>query len=261
MSRSVLIVDKSDGVATLTMNRPEALNALSRDLGLALTRAFRQIQEDSKIGAVILTGTGRAFCAGLDLKEIGSGTLLHGPDGASAITDLMKAMAEFDRPIIAGINGAAVTGGFELVLACDVLIASTEARFADTHARVGLLPGWGLTQKLPRLIGIYRAKELSFTGNFLSAEKAEAWGLVNRVVPPEELLPACRALAKDMLTCVPEALREIRRMIDQGYGMPLAEALVMETRRSVENAATVAAETVAARRESLQSRGRKQKQD
>jgi len=261
MSQSVLLVDKSEGVATLTMNRPEALNALSLEMMSSLTRAFREIQKDAEIGAVILTGVGRAFCAGMDLKEIGSGALLHGPGGASAFTDLMKAMAEFDRPIIAGINGVAITGGFELVLACDVLIASTEARFADTHARVGILPGWGLTQKLPRLIGPYRAKELSFTGNFLSAEKAEAWGLVNRVVPPEELLPACRALAKDMLTCVPETLREIRRMIDQGYGMPLAEALVMETRTSLENAAKVAAETVAARRESIQSRGRKQKQD
>lgn len=261
MSESVLLVEKSEGVATLTMNRPEALNALSRDLESALVRAFREMQKDAEIGAVILTGAGRAFCAGLDLKELSSGTLLHGPDGAAAITGLMEAMAEFDRPIIAGINGPAVTGGFELALACDVLIASTQARFADTHARVGILPGWGLSQKLPRLIGIYRAKELSFTGNFLSAEKAEAWGLVNGVVPPDELLPTCRALAQDMMTCVPEALREIKRMIDQGYGMTLAEALVMENRTSVESAAKLAAETVAARRESIQSRGRKQKKD
>src|SRR5262249_56634240 len=120
-------------------------------------------------------------------------------------------------PIIGAINGVAVTGGFELALACDVLIVSTAARFADTHARVGVMPGWGLSQKLARVIGIYRAKELSLTGNYLSAEQAEAWGLVNRIVPAEALLPTCEALARDMLSCVPEVVRRYKQVIDSGY--------------------------------------------
>src|SRR5262249_58026507 len=125
--------------------------------------------------------------------------------------DLIETMTRCDRPIIGAINGVAVTGGFELALACDVLIASTEARFADTHARVGIMPGWGLSQKLSRLIGISRAKQLSLTGNYCSAEQACAWGLVNRVVPPAELLPTCRALAADMLSCDREVMLAYKR--------------------------------------------------
>ena len=113
-------------------------------------------------------------------------------------------MGAVPQPIIGAVNGVAVTGGFEVALGCDLLIASTEARFADTHARVGILPGWGISQKLPRLIGIGRAKELSFTGNYIGADQAERWGLVNRVVAAEDLLPTCLALARDMASCVPK---------------------------------------------------------
>src|SRR6185503_12235272 len=199
MADPVLLTEKSDGILTLTLNRPSAMNALSRELRGALIGAFRALADDPEVGVVILTGAGRAFCAGLDLKELGGET--------STATDVAKTVAHCDRPIIGAVNGVAVTGGFELALACDVLIASTEARFADTHARVGIMPGWGLSQKLSRLIGISRAKELSLTGNYCSAEQACAWGLVNRVVAPAELLPVCRALAQDMLSCDPAVLR------------------------------------------------------
>ena len=190
MSEPVLLVEIDDSVATLTLNRPEARNALSRDLRAALVNTLSELRQRDDVGVVIMTGAGPAFCAGLDLKEMASLT-----DDSGAMqevlnaSDVANAMQDFDRPIIGAINGFAVTGGFELALACDVIIASTEARFADTHARVGVLPGWGLSQKLPRTIGVYRAKELSLTGNFLSAGQAEAWGLVNRVVAPELLLP------------------------------------------------------------------------
>src|SRR5690606_15386398 len=135
------------------------------------------------------------------------------------------AMAAFEGPIIAAINGHAITGGFELALACDVLIASTQARFADTHARIGILPGWGLSQRLPRLIGLSRAKELAFTGNPLDAQQALQWGLVNRVVAPEALLPVCEQLATDMAACVPAILPQYKRLIDEGYNLPLDAAL------------------------------------
>ena len=256
MTDPVLLIEKSQGITTLTLNRPRAMNALSLELRRAIADAFGELQSQPEAGAVILTGAGRAFCAGLDLKELGSS-----PSDATAGfsgTDVLAAIGDFEGPVIGAINGFAVTGGFELALACDVLIASSEARFADTHARVGLLPGWGLSQKLPRLIGIHRAKELSLTGNYLSAERAEAWGLVNRVVPPDELLPTCRALATDMLECVPEAMRGYKRVIDAGYATTLSEGLAIEGRAARDRAESVRPESLAGRREGLQRRGRAQ---
>jgi enoyl-CoA hydratase len=167
-------------------------------------------------------------------------------------------MRACDRPIIGAINGFAVTGGFELALACDILIASTVARFADTHARLGLMPGWGLSQKLPRIIGVARAKEISLTGNYLSAEQAAAWGLVNRVVAPDELLPTCRALAKDMLSGVPETVRAMKRVIDAGYMVSLTEGLQIEHEAFEVHATQATPETIAARRANVQQRGRTQ---
>jgi enoyl-CoA hydratase len=261
MSDPVLLTDRTDGVLTLTMNRPSAMNALSRELRRALIDAFRSLAGDDVVGVVILTGAGRAFSAGLDLKELG-GETTAAADVADAVAtgDLIETLAACDRPIIGAVNGVAVTGGFELALACDVLIASSEARFADTHARVGIMPGWGLSQKLARAIGIGRAKELSFTGNYLSAEQACAWGLVNRVVGPAELLPACRALAHDMLSCDPEVLRAYKRVIDDGYALTFGEGLRLEKTRSRAHAASVTPEKIAARRALVQARGRSQVQ-
>ena len=261
MADPVLLAETSDGVLELTLNRPAAMNALSRPLRAALVDAFRGAARDPDVGVVVLTGAGRAFCAGLDLKELGgeTGATADVPD-AVATGDIIDAMVACDRPIIGAVNGVAVTGGFEVALACDVLVASTEARFADTHARVGILPGWGLSQKLPRLVGIGRAKELSFTGNYCSAEQACAWGLVNRVVEPAALLPTCRALARDMLSCDPAVLRAYKRVIDEGYATTFGEGLRLEKARSRAHAASVTPETIAARRAGVQARGRAQVQ-
>ena len=167
-----------------------------------------------------------------------------------------EAIAACPLPIVAAVNGFAITGGFELALACDLILASTRASFSDTHARVGLLPGWGLSQRLPRLIGSSRAKELALTGNALDAARAYEWGLVNRVVEPEELLPACRALARDMASCVPAALRGYKRLIDRGSGMLLPDALAFERAASIESARSIASAEIAGRREAVQRRGR-----
>jgi enoyl-CoA hydratase len=258
MSEPILLVEKRDGIATLTLNRPQAMNALSRSLRAAIVEAFAALRDEAEVGVVILTGAGRAFCAGLDLKELsGEG---GGEDAKSAVTgaDVVGAITSFDRPVIGAINGFAITGGFELALACDVLIASTEARFADTHARVGIMPGWGLSQKLSRVVGIYRAKELSLTGNYLSAAQAEAWGLVNRVVAPEDLLPASRALAADMLSCVPDVMRRYRQVIDRGYAAAFGDGLEIEARAAREHARSLTPEVLAARRGQVQDRGRRQ---
>jgi len=256
MSGSVLLVEKSDAVAQVTLNRPAAMNALSRELRQAVTQAFRDLAQDAEVRVVILTGAGRAFCAGLDLVELGSRE--GQPLGAFSDADMLAAIRGFPGPVIGAVNGFAITGGFEVALACDFLVASSEARFADTHARVGILPGWGLSQKLPRLIGIGRAKELAFTGNFIDAGQALAWGLVNRVVPPAELLPACRQLAADMLSCEPASLRGYKQLIDAGFATTYEEGLRLEARVSREHAKAITPEMVAKRRGAVQERGRRQ---
>lgn len=259
MSESILLVEKSEGIATFTLNRPTAMNALSRELRATLAQAFSDLQNEPDIGVVILTGAGKAFSAGVDLKELGSASATRGDTEAAVVgREVVLAMAQCDRPIIGAINGVAVTGGLEVTLACDIIIASKAARFADTHARVGVLPAWGLSQRLSRVIGVYRAKEMSLTGNFLSAEQAEAWGLVNRVVTPEELMPTCRALAKDILSCVPEAVRDLKRIIDAGFATTLADGLKLEIEASRASVGRVSPEAIATRRASIQQRGRDQ---
>jgi enoyl-CoA hydratase len=171
---------------------------------------------------------------------------------------MIAALRACPVPVLGAVNGFAITGGFELALACDFLIASSEARFADTHARVGIVPGWGLSQLLPRLIGIGRAKELSFTGNFLDADGALACGLVNRVVAPDALLPTARQLARDMLSCDRDTLRRIKRIYDEGFATTLDAGLRLELAASREHAVGVRPEAIAARRRGIQARGREQ---
>jgi enoyl-CoA hydratase len=258
MAEEILKVERSDGIAIVTLHRPEAMNALSRDLRRAIVKAFVELKDDADVGVVILTGAGRAFCAGLDLKELGSPDSTD-RESAVAGADVVRAVGGCGKPVIGAINGFAITGGFELALACDLLIASSAARFADTHARVGVMPGWGLSQKLSRLVGIFRAKELSLTGNYLSAEKAEAWGLVNRVVAPDDLLPTCVALARDMLSCDPETMLGYKRIIDDGYAETLASGLRLESEASTAHARALTPEKLASRRAGVQARGRQQK--
>ena len=202
---ALVTTEIEDGIAIVTLNRPEAMNALSRALRSELAKAMRAVDADDSVRCVILTGAGeRAFTAGLDLKELGSDTSNLGAANAeSADENPVKAIEICRKPVIGAINGVAITGGFEVAIACDILIASTNARFADTHARVGIMPGWGLSQKLSRMIGISRAKQLSFSGNFLDAETACAWGLVNSVVPANELMTHAKALARDIATVDP----------------------------------------------------------
>jgi enoyl-CoA hydratase len=256
----MLLIDKADGVATVTMNRPEAMNAMSKALRADLAAAFDQLNADADVRAAILTGAGtRAFTAGLDLKELGTDPLGMGAANATeAAANPVRAVRQFKKPVIAAVNGVAITGGFELALACDVILASTNARFADTHARVGITPGWGLSQKLSRLIGIYRAKELSLSGNFLDAQTACDWGLVNRVVAPEDLLPAALKLAGEMASIPVEMLVMYKSMIDDGFALPFDEAMALEHARSTAWNAKITPEIVEANRQAVLARGRKQ---
>lgn len=254
----VLVEQPFAGCALVRLNRPHAANALSIALRRDLTAEIDRLQADSAIRVLVLTGVGAAFCAGLDMKELGASA-----DGTWALAagpelDPVAALRRFSGPVIGAINGAAITGGFELALACDVLLASTLARFADTHARVGVIPGWGLSQVLPRLIGPYRAKELSLTGNFLSARTAEAWGLVNRVVEPEQLLAQALQLASEMLSVLPDMLVTYKQLIDDGLSGSLEAGFRLERERSQTWAKSVEGEHIERLREDVRARGHDQ---
>ena len=254
----LVTVERDGAVAVVTMNRPEAMNALSRGLRAELAAAFETLDADDAIRAVVLTGAGtRAFTAGLDLKELGQEGL--GAANAEApAANPVKAIEQCRKPVIGAINGVAITGGFEVALACDILIASDNARFADTHARVGIMPGWGLSQKLSRIIGISRAKELSLSGNFLDARTACDWGLVNRVVSAEELLPAAKKLAADIASADPGMVQAYKALIDDGFALPFGEAMALEHRTSSGRNAKVGAGEVEERRRAVMERGRAQ---
>lgn len=210
----VVLLEVSDRIATVMLNRPEARNALSSEVLRLLTSLLREADGREDVDVIVLTGADPAFCAGLDLKELGdSGGNLgaSGADGRPNADGVRGPFPPISKPLIGAINGVAVTGGFELALNCDFLIASERAKFGDTHARVGIMPGWGLTVLLSQSIGVRRAREMSFTGNFLSADEALQFGLVNHVVPHAELLPFTYAIARDIVGIDQTAVRQIRR--------------------------------------------------
>lgn len=194
----VLTISQDDGFATVTLQRPGARNALSSELLHSLMQAMENLDADETVQAIILTGADPAFCAGLDLKELGSGSATAPFPNFAREDGTAGPIPAMHTPVIGAINGVAITGGLELALACDFLIASEHARFADTHARVGIQPGWGLTVLLPEAVGLRRARQMSATGNFIDAATALHWGLVNQVVPHHDLLPVARAVATDI---------------------------------------------------------------
>jgi enoyl-CoA hydratase len=204
-----VLLDVSERIATITLNRPAARNALSSELLTLLPKVMHEADGRDDVDVLILTGADPAFCAGLDLKELGSsgGNLGAGSDASRRTRGPFPKLV---KPLVGAINGVAITGGFELALNCDFLIASDRAKFGDTHTRVGVMPGWGLTVLLPQAIGVRRAREMSFTGNFLSAEEALQFGLVNHVVAHEQLIPFTRSIATDICGNDQDGVRQIR---------------------------------------------------
>ena len=251
-SDDVVLVDIADGVAVVTMNRPDARNALNTELRTSLPVRLRELDADPEVRAMILTGADPAFCAGLDLKEISTQGL--GGGGATEPTGLP--FGGLTKPLIGAVNGPAVTGGFELALGCDFLIASERASFADTHARVGVMPGWGLTVFLPQAIGIRRAKQMSFTGNYVDAGTALDWGLVNMVVPHDELIAAARSLAADMATIPPANLAAIKGAYAAANDPVDGPAIAAE--KAYNRSWSFDREALAENRESIQARGSSQ---
>lgn len=261
MSDPVVLVERTDAVATVTLNRPGARNALSQELRKSLWQAMSELEADVNVAAIVLTGADPAFCAGLDLKELAStaGAAL-GETGAAGDTASGRGpIPPMETPVIGAINGVAITGGFEVALACDFLIASERAAFADTHARMGIMPGWGLTVLLPEAVGFRRAKELSTTGNFLDAQTALAWGLVNHVVPHDELVPFAQALAADIATNDQAGVRQMLQTYEQGALVTRGEAWALEGRVAGEwQAGGRDGADLEARRKAVTERGRSQ---
>lgn len=258
MTEPVVLTEKRDHSLLVTLNRPEANNALNPEVNAGIVAAFEMAATDDDIRAVVLTGRGRAFCAGVDLKALTDNPDILTGGGLGPQSPMVVAMSQCQKPIIGAVNGAAVTGGFELALACDFLYASENARFADTHARVGILPGWGLSQKLPRLIGINRAREMSFTGNFLSAQRALEWGLVNRVCSADELLNEALACAAQIGEAQSQAVMALKGLMNDGWGLPLGEALELEGERSNAFVKHVDFTVMAERLDALRARAKKQ---
>jgi enoyl-CoA hydratase len=228
-------VSVADGVATVVLDRPERRNALSVALLRRLAAALHQVEADDGVGAVVLTGAGPAFCAGLDLAELGAdgGVLLAGRQRTGQrdpAPDLPAPVPSPHKPLIGAINGPAVTGGLELALHCDWLVAGTSACFADTHARVGVQPLWGLTVLLPQAVGLRRARQMSATGAFIDAATALAWGLVNEVVPDDQLLAVAQRQAAEAAACDRLALATLFETYHRGSLLAPGDALALEAR-------------------------------
>ena len=253
----VVLTDVSDRIGTVTLNRPEARNALSTEVRSALPKALSAMDDDDDVDVVILTGTDPAFCAGLDLKELGSRPRATGPVEDDPV--VRGPWPHMTKPVIGAINGVAITGGFELALNCSFLIASEHARFADTHSRVGVMPGWGLTVLLPQAIGVRRAREMSTTGNFMGAEEALQFGLVNHVVPHTELLPFTRQIATDIIGNDQRGVRRMLETYNATTGTTVADGWAVERRMSTEwQAGTFDPAEVERRRVAIMERGRRQ---
>ncbi|MFT2090622.1 enoyl-CoA hydratase [Paraglaciecola sp. 2405UD69-4] len=243
-----------NNVATVTLNRPNDLNTLTGDVIDSLTEAFSVIATDANIKVAVLTGNGRAFSAGLDLKMLSNESDVFQKHNKGQQTEFIEKIAKCPKPVIGAINGVAVAGGLELALCCDFLYASDTAKFADTHAFVGVLPGWGLSQKLPRIVGINRAKELSFSGRFFDAFEAQKWGLVNEVFPKETLMSEVLNLAKNIATADMPALLNIKSLMDHGWNMSLEDGLNYETQIAVPYSKSIDLSQMTKRLEQLKNR-------
>jgi enoyl-CoA hydratase len=246
-----------DRVRIITLNRPEARNALSSSLNAALFEALVRADAQDDLDVIVLTGTDPAFCAGLDLKEAAR-------DGAAFFrkfqtADSINQVGKLKKPTVGAINGATFTGGLEIALGCDFLIASERAVFADTHGRVGVLPGGGMTARLPWAVGLRQARLMSMTGDPIDAWRAERLGLVAEVVPHGQLLERSLAIARAMTEIAPETLLSLKRMYSEGSQTTMGQALELE--RSISRDAHLDFDQLGARRDAVIRRNRSQLSD
>ncbi len=244
----VVRVERDGDVALVVLDRPEARNAVNATLAAALCDAVHASQDAH---VIVLTGADPAFCAGLDLRNLGL-------ENMADLPPFVATVAASDVPVIAAVNGPAVTGGFEIALACDFIVASERAAFADTHLRVGVFPGPVLLD-LPRRIGMARARELSLTGNFVDAETAARIGIANHVVPHDELLPFALSLARAIAEQDPAMVAAVRRAWDATENVPIREAARLHLEHAAASATNRSGADIAAHRDAVLSRSREQR--
>lgn len=231
MNEPVVLTQARAGAMWITLNRPAAMNSITPEIITGIDAALDQALADDSVCAVVLTGTGRAFCAGADLKYVREAS--GGDENATAaflqtVLAIMGRLEKFPKPVIAAINGLALAGGLELVLCCDLVIAARSAKIGDAHANFGLLPGGGSSVRLPRKIGPTRAKYLLYTGEFVPAAQMLEAGLVNEVVDDAELDAAAARLVAKLATKSPLVLRRMKALVDDGLEQPSETALRLE---------------------------------
>lgn len=221
--------ERRGGASWVILNRPQALNALSKQLNLELRELANQLAQDRDVRVVVITGAGeKSFCAGADLKERKGVTADETAPYVNAIGGAIDSIADLPMPTIAAINGYALGGGMELALACDFRIASSNAKFALTEVRLGIMPGAGGTQRLPRLIGVAAAKQLIMLGRRIDAQRALELGLVMQVVEPADLVAAVDAVVDELSGCAPISVAKAKQAIDRGIAMTMADGLRFE---------------------------------
>ena len=224
MGKTVLL-EIEGPVALITLNRPERHNSICQDLLINLYNYIDEVANNRDIKVAILTGNGKSFCSGIDLAILGKDNLLD-PRGDGK--DMPDVFAACKKPIIGAINGNTITGGFELAMNCDFLIASENARFIDSHAKVGIHPGWGMTQLLQRYVGQRMAKQMSFTCKPMSAQEALRCGLVNEVLPQDELVPRAKQIAADISAVNYDILLQIKNLIEKQNEVSFNEGFRLE---------------------------------
>lgn len=217
-----------DGILTITLNRPEKLNALSMEVLQALSELFTKAKQSQDIKGVLITGKGKAFCAGADISRLAECNAETGYQFACFGQDVFRQLETIGKPSLAAINGYAFGGGCELIMAATLRIAATTAQFGQPEVKLGVIPGYGGTQRLARLVGKGRTLDLCLTGRFINAETALNWGLVNEVVEPDALITRSQEILKGILNLAPLAITGIMESIDRGYDMSLTDALHLE---------------------------------
>jgi enoyl-CoA hydratase len=218
----------NDGILTITLNRPEKLNALSTEVLLGLREIFTGAKADAKVKALLLTGQGKAFCAGADITKLAECTAESGYEFSKQGQEVFKLLEDMGKPSLAAINGFAFGGGCELAIAATLRIASTQAQFGQPEVKLGIIPGYGGTQRLARLVGKGRTLDMCLTGRFINAQTALMWGLVSEVVEPDALLSQGKTLLKSILSMAPLAIRSTMEVIEHGYNLSMSDALHLE---------------------------------
>jgi 2-(1,2-epoxy-1,2-dihydrophenyl)acetyl-CoA isomerase len=226
-----IIYDVADAVATITFNRPDALNATNDQFYREMQGLIREIGSDDAVGAVIITGAGRGFCAGADVKSMNPDMALldRRKRHRWILADILRPLVDLEKPVIAAVNGAAVGAGFNIALAADIIVASEKAVFSQIFTRLGLVPDLGGLHLLTRVVGLNKAKELCFTAKKISATEAFALGIVNHVVPAEELLAEARKLAMEIAAGPPVALSMIKSLLNKSSNSTLEQMLEFES--------------------------------